>query len=99
MDVTGEEVLVSGVKLSLAQGTKSSPAVSSWARVASILFLSRCGFVFMAIGIIMRLIVWSFSIACSKSSDLANYYGSFSSIVVLVGDQQAGKILGLEALY
>lgn len=96
MDVTGEEVLVSGVKLSLAQGTKSSPAVSSWARAASILFF---GFVFMAIGIIMRLIVWSSSITCSKSSDLANYYGSFSSIVVLVGDQQAGKILGLEALY
>lgn len=43
MDVTGEEVLVSGVKLSLAQGTKSSPAVSSWARAASILFF---GFVF-----------------------------------------------------
>lgn len=99
MDVIREEVLASGVKLSLAQGTKSSPAVSSWARAAWVSFLSGYGFVLMAIGIIMRLTVWSFSIACSKPSDLANDYGSFSSIVVLVGDRQAGKILGLEGLY
>lgn len=53
----------------------------------------------MAIEVIMRLIVWSSSIACSKPSDLASYYGSFSSVVVLVGDRQAGKIVGLEGLY